>query len=41
MRRYGLPVLPAVIGVLLGPNAEQRAGAWKPDARDAVGVWLG
>ncbi|MEU5683027.1 tripartite tricarboxylate transporter permease [Streptomyces venezuelae] len=24
MRRYGLPVLPAVIGVILGPNAEQQ-----------------
>ncbi|MEU1332508.1 tripartite tricarboxylate transporter permease [Streptomyces sp. NPDC005865] len=24
MRRYGLPILPAVIGVILGPNAEQQ-----------------
>lgn len=24
MRRYGLPVLPAVIGVILGPAAEQQ-----------------
>ncbi|MGP3978492.1 tripartite tricarboxylate transporter permease [Streptomyces sp. 8N114] len=24
MRRYGLPVLPAIIGVILGPNAEQQ-----------------
>ena len=24
MRRYGLPVLPAVIGVILGPTAEQQ-----------------
>jgi putative tricarboxylic transport membrane protein len=24
MRRFGLPVLPAVIGVILGPNAEQQ-----------------
>lgn len=24
MRRYGLPVLPAVIGVILGPGAEQQ-----------------
>ena len=24
MRRYGLPVLPAIIGVILGPAAEQQ-----------------
>jgi putative tricarboxylic transport membrane protein len=24
MRRYGLPILPAVIGVILGPAAEQQ-----------------
>jgi putative tricarboxylic transport membrane protein len=24
MRRHGLPILPAVIGVILGPNAEQQ-----------------
>ena len=24
MRRYGLPVLPAIIGVILGPFAEQK-----------------
>src|SRR5690606_20778384 len=24
MRRFGLPVLPAIIGVILGPNAEQQ-----------------
>ncbi len=24
MRRYGLPVLPAIIGVILGPFAEEK-----------------
>ena len=24
MRRFGLPVLPAIIGVILGPSAEQQ-----------------
>lgn len=33
MRRYGLPVLPAIIAVILGPSAEQQAAPRPPDQR--------